>query len=138
MNIELKELSDLPTFHSISGYPGEAGVYFLFKDNKLIYIGQSKNISKRIEFHKSKKFDFLKAHIVKEYNKHFLEGLEKLYWSKYGKPHHKKNIRMTIGELQLEFFRVFKDIRMLPYYDYIMGDIPLKSIKKVSPIRSLI
>lgn len=131
MSIELKEFRDLPTFHSISGYPKEAGVYFLFKDNKLIYIGQSKNISKRIEFHKKKQFDFLKVHIVKIYNRYFLEGLEKLYWAKYGKPHHKKIRRMTIGELQLEFFRVFKDIRMIPYYDYIIKDTLLKPIEEI-------
>ena len=130
MNIELKEFKDLPTFHSISGYPRKAGVYFLFKDSKLIYIGQSKNIRKRVEFHKKKKFDFLKIHIVEEYNRYFLEGLEKLYWVKYGKPHHKKDKKMTIGKLQLEFFRVFQDIRMIPYYDYIIKDIPLGPIIK--------
>jgi excinuclease UvrABC nuclease subunit len=68
----LSDATDIPTV---------CGIYFLIKNNEIVYIGQSINIHHRITNHCRDK-DFDKVSII-ECNKASLDDLEKEYINKF-------------------------------------------------------
>ena len=49
----MHEISKLPYKNDRKSIPQIAGIYFLVKNNILLYVGQSKNIRKRLSGHKT-------------------------------------------------------------------------------------
>ena len=74
IEITIRDLSDAREM-SLNSLPDIAGVYFLFNDNILIYIGQTKNLKQRIITHH---YARQRNNNIKQFNKiFFLESENK-------------------------------------------------------------
>ncbi len=72
-NFSLVPISEI--IRKSSSYGNVCGVYFLIKDSKIIYIGQSINIAARITSHKDKDFDSVSYVTCKRSELDILESL---------------------------------------------------------------
>jgi hypothetical protein len=59
------------------------GVYFLFRQDELVYIGQSRDIVTRLILHKQKRQIVFDSFAVIETDPHSLESVEALYINQY-------------------------------------------------------
>jgi predicted GIY-YIG superfamily endonuclease len=74
----MESVLNMNEFHEI-----RSGIYFLCQDNKVVYIGQSKDVTTRVNGHVgSKEFDSVTAMLVPE---ELLDEVEQ-YWIKRVKP----------------------------------------------------
>ena len=80
----LKDISNLPYCYRIDNLPEISAIYFMVKENKILYIGQSSNIRKRLSSHRWIVKNYVpKIHYLEVWdNKNRLE-LENYYINKF-------------------------------------------------------
>ena len=69
------------------------GIYLLKKKNKVVYVGQSINIHRRVEQHKDKEFD---SYDFIECDKSLLNCTEEFYILRYNPIYNKKRSEITV------------------------------------------
>jgi len=92
------------------------GIYFLYKDDKIIYIGKSTNLGKRLYNHKVqnlKDFDIIKVYTFKSNaDIHYLEP----YLINYYKPlYNKEFVEPTHNTLCIKWKKAIKDSYLIKF-----------------------
>lgn len=76
---------------SINNVVSDRGIYFLIKDNKIVYVGQSVNIFKRIKNHKrTKDFDYYNYILLPEVSDNRLNDVEMKYIAAFSPKYNKQ------------------------------------------------
>lgn len=111
------------TKERLSGYlniKGDTyGVYFLYKDNELMYIGRSSNVMKRMKSHMGSKMDWDMVKWIVTPSKRLSVDIEHALIMNYPTPHNQiPKITKSVPRLYKKFISDCK--RTLRLYDYMV------------------
>ena len=89
------------------------GIYFLLKDNKIVYIGQTTNGLSRILSHKDKDYDSYSFFPFLKHNLDYIESINIIHY----KPIYNKSVISTtfttIGGLNIQYKKFFGNANLL-------------------------
>ena len=110
------------------------GIYFLKQKNKVVYVGQSINIYRRVEQHKDKIFD---SYDFIECDKNLLNSNEEFFILAYNPIYNKKRAEIVVGSNDEKVCKKLKKIKKEIQDGYKHLRVKEDTHKKVKAIAAL-